>query len=436
MSYEIPHSKKNGETFCQMRHAHNLSKTQPDTSKDVEWEVNSFEAITDKYCMVTTYTFFGLKILLFGIPLILFAFPIILAAWFYGLRLPEKSDRVSRNCGFYTFYTLLLPFTMPFIIVAAIAFVFDSVFYFMFSVPWYLFRRCCGRNTGLIDGYAYINRYRGGPSIFRYLPDVFVALVGQTLRQGIKESTGKLAFMVILLPWIKYYINTNPWLYSLDERFIQQITTSMNDMEVPKVTQACRRLISRCKDAKGVRREEDHWSFVPHYPYPPDGRNWCIGVQAGGTSVTGMFLLVHTTHALKLNESEKRDPNYFVLSNTVVQPIYRVMLWYNNPYHFYTGYVEASVTTGGKYQLNKFHGGEHPMWLLTSRSPLLHDRAAKFGLGFIDHFFDWWLPCFVYEIRKLVKGREYAREHYEKVISQDGISPPAGICPDEAPADT
>jgi len=433
MSFKINYTKQDGETYCQMRHALNLSGTQPDTSKDVDWEVIPSESMTDKYCMVTTYIFFGLKTLLFVIPLVLFAFPITLAAWFYGLLLPEKCDRVSRSCGFYTFFIFLLPFTMPFITTAIIGYFFDSVFYFMFSLPWYLFRRCRGVNTGLFDGYAYINRYRGGPSIFRYLPDVFVALVGQTLRQGIIESSGKLAFMVILLPWIKYYVNTNPWLYSLDERFIQQITTSMNDMEVPQVTQACRQLISQCKQASNIRSDEDHWTFCPHYPYPPDGRNWCIGIQAGGKSISGMFLLVHTTHALKLNESEMRDPNYTVLSNTVVQPIYRVMLWYNNPYHFFTGYVEANVSTGGKYQPDKIHGGEHPMWLLTSRSPLLHDRAATFGMGWVDQFFDWWLPCFVYEIRKLVVGKEYAREHFEKVKSEDGISRPLGICPEEAP---
>ena len=32
----------------------------------------------------------------------------------------------------------------------------------------------------------------------------------------------------LLLPWLKYYMNVNPWLFNLDHRFIQQITTNLS----------------------------------------------------------------------------------------------------------------------------------------------------------------------------------------------------------------
>ena len=32
--------------------------------------------------------------------------------------------------------------------------------------------------------------------------------------------------------------------------------------------------------------------------------------------------------------------------NSCQLPIYRVILWYNNPYHFLTAWVEASISTG------------------------------------------------------------------------------------------
>jgi hypothetical protein len=35
-----------------------------------------------------------------------------------------------------------------------------------------------------------------------------------------------------------------------------------------------------------------------------------------------------------------------VASNSCQLPIYRVILWYNNPYHFLTAWVEASISTG------------------------------------------------------------------------------------------
>merc|ERR1712159_387179 len=78
------------------------------------------------------------------------------------------------------------------------------------------------------------------------------------------------------------------------------------------------------------------------------------------------------------------------------------MLWYNNPFHILTGWVEASVSTGGIAQGHtKMDGGEHPMWLVTAKSRLVSDRASWTGSGMIDGFFDYWLPLFVHEMRFL-----------------------------------
>lgn len=425
---ELSSSKKNGETIAQMKHALRVHTNQKCTDKDVCWKSDPTLASTDKYCMITSYIFFGLKIIVFVCPLLLLALPITLMAKGYGMFLAMPTERVNRSCCFWICWAILLPFALPFIIIAVIAFYFDCIFYYIFSVPWYISRICVGNTPKMKDDYDCLKPYRNGPSIFCHLPDLFVVMVGQTLRQGVIETTGKLAFMIILVPWIKYYINTNPWLYHLDERFVQQISTSMIDMELSKVADECRTIISQAKQLDHVQDDQDQWSFAPHYPYPPPHRNWALGFQAAGSSATGMFLIVHTTHALKMNKIEKRDPNYFVLSNSVELPIYRVMLWYNNPYHFFTGYVEASVSTGGEHQKIKKNGGEHPMWLVTSRSPMLTSRTSKFGVGWIDHFFDYWLPFFVFEIRKLVRGEEDAKIFYQEVVSADGISPPDNRC--------
>lgn len=111
------------------------------------------------------------------------------------------------------------------------------------------------------------------------------------------------------------------------------------------------------------------------------------------------------------------------------------MLWYSNPYHFLTGWVEASISNGKPSQLNKFHGGEHPMWLVTGRSPQTAGRDSWTGSGMIDAFFDCWLPVFVHEMRMLTHlkanddkeaARKKAEDLYEEVISTDGISKPSG----------
>ena len=64
------------------------------------------------------------------------------------------------------------------------------------------------------------------------------------------------------------------------------------------------------------------------------------------------------------------------------------------------------------------------MWLLTSRSPLLTARDSHVGVGWIDAFFDRWLPTFVDEIRRLNKGATEAARRHRSVTSMDGVSRP------------
>jgi len=422
---------KNGETNAQMEHAFERSKTQDDTSKDVEWEVDSSLAITDKYCTITTYAYLLIKILVFVVPLLVCGFPISLAVWIYGFCLRTPTERVERTCGFYMFCLVLLPFALPFIVIAFIAYIFDSIFYSIFSVTWYLVRCCIEDGTDLRSSYLCISPYRNGPSLLCHLSDIVVGLIGQGLRQGLFETTGKLTFMIMVVPWMKYYINANPWLYQLDERFITQITTSMKDLEIKEIQDAFCQIISRCKQVDDLRDDQDIREFASHYPYPPPGRNYAIGIQAVGTNATGMFFFLHVTHTVRMHKHEK-DPDFFIRSNTTEMPTIRAMCWYNNPYCMSTGWVEVAITTGGKYQPDKIRGLEHPMWLLTSHSPMLSGRKSNF-VGQIDSNFDAWLPIFVFEIRQLVKGTDYARSKFELVISEDGISRPAGIseAPDE-----
>ena len=79
-----------------------------------------------------------------------------------------------------------------------------------------------------------------------YWPDAVVSLMGQTLRQGWIEANYKLALMIVLIPWLKYFINTNPMIYKLDERFTQQISTSCADMQVQEVHD-CLRLFPKAE---------------------------------------------------------------------------------------------------------------------------------------------------------------------------------------------
>ena len=198
------------------------------------------------------------------------------------------------------------------------------------------------------------------------------------------------------------------------------------------MAQIGKEIISRAKHMAGRARKLDLWSFVPHYPYPPQGRRYALGMQQGGKNnpLAQFLLIVHTTHA---NRCDGNSTEQYVASNSCKLPLYRVMLWYNNPYHFLTGWVEASITTGEPSQVEKVNGGEHPMWLVSSASRQGAGRKAFTGSGVIDSFFDYWLPVFVHEVRyshHRMAGKTHeeafkiANDMYQEVHSQDGISRP------------
>mmetsp|Transcript_21128 Transcript_21128/g.65197 ORF Transcript_21128/g.65197 Transcript_21128/m.65197 type:complete len:456 (+) Transcript_21128:48-1415(+) len=413
-----------GETVSLMKHAFELKKPDADHSRDQEWPVSGCLKLTDAYAVATSAVWLLLKMCLLVLPLYFCALPVCVAARLYGCCLKSGQDVLR---GRWRLFFLLTPLAVPFLFLAFVALVFDYLFYYLLSLPVFVLR-CLACQARLCSSYAALGPYRSGPSIVWYLNDVWVALVGQTLRHGLCECSLKLACMAWYVPWIKYYLNANPLLYNLDERFVQQISTSTDDMNTGEVVATAKKLISRAKnETKDIRQRQDASTFVPHYPYPPKARDFALGLQAGGTSLYGSFFVTHTTHALQVDSTRPRKSHYFVLSNSCEIPCYRVLLWYNNPYHIFTGYVEASVSNGRPAQPAKRLGFEHPMWLVTAHSPLLSRRTSWVGPGFIDRFFDTWFPSFVSLVRLMIRGERAALELHQVVQSQDGVSPAVPI---------
>lgn len=215
-------------------------------------------------------------------------------------------------------------------------------------------------------------------------------------------------------------MNANFWVYELGIRLVQQITTTMEDLGVPRCVKTAQKIISQSVQEVDIQNHIESWRFVPHYPYPMIGtsRRFSIGMQQGGKMFT---LLVHTTHArMEVDGCTEQ----LLVSNSAQVPVYRVMLWHNNPYHFFTGFVEASISTGGS-QTDKPDSGEHPMWLVSGHSPMTAGRLSITGTGMIDRFFDNWLPVFVEEMRRIATGDDaYAKAQHREVMSADGASVP------------
>jgi len=432
----------NGESRQQMAHARAIKDAggvslNPDdgdnTSMDQKWPLKPGCRVkcADKYVLITTILWLGPKILVLALPMLVLHLPPMIVVRLTIAIVPDGTERIKRTIGFYALFTLTFVLSLPAMILAIVSLILDYIVYYIFSIPYMV---CLCRWKQTREGFKRIRPYRNGPSILLHLPDFFVCAMGQCARQAAFETLYMISCMWLLMPWLKYYINCNPFIYDLDHRMIQQISTRMDDLGTEdQWCDTARSIISRARQKRTVANRIDIWSFVPHYPYPPLNRRWALGMQAGGAKYPGKFtLIVHTTHA---NIDAGGSTEQFVLSNSTVCPCYRVMLWYSNPYHFLTGWVEASQSTGEPSQPNKFRGGEHPMWLVTARdSEMVSGRDSFTGSGMIDAFFDYWLPVFVHEMRYDYRrntlnedpetARRYANARYQQVVSRDGISAP------------
>jgi hypothetical protein len=410
----------NGETAAQMAHAAEVKKRNDDTSVDQPWSCEESLRWRDTFVLTTSALWLLPKALILWLPMIIFSVPFVLGLFFCVSRLPTPCDTLNRSSHWYQFYCFVMSVVgLPLLLLAFVSYFLDCVMYYFIGIIFCTLTRGWG---SYCKGIAAIRPYTNGPSFLCHWSDVVTGLMGQVWRHGIFESIMMVSAMFLFIPWIKYYVNCNPLIYPLEERMVQQISTSMQDMSVADISKACLRIISRTKQHTGMQEDLDKWRFVPHYPYPPPWKRWTVGIQAGGSRPPTMFFLfVHTTHALCTHGDSTEQ---FVLSNSAEAAGYRVMLWYNNPYHFFTGWVEASVTHGRPSQTDKNRGGEHPMWLVSSRSPLLSDRRSMTGTGWIDNFFDEWLPSIVDKIREINQGMDAVEKLREPVISKDGASRP------------
>lgn len=408
----------NGETKAQMDWALWQKKNGlQDTSVDQPWEIEPTLAGNDKYVKCCSALYLIPKVVFFGPLVWMSLLPWMILLRIYGHYMTQGADPCDRSKFGFKFWVLFfghILFLFPRAGMFALLMM-DFAMYYVFSVPF----SCCKASRAKQNkkaSHEAIDPFRKGPGWV--WSDIFVCAIGQMNRNGLCEFMKTFTMMILVMPWLKYFVNANPWIYPLEIRYVQQISTTLEDCGLEQTLWAARRIICRSKQMNDVARRVDKWRFVPHYPYPPPGRRWAHGLQHA------IFNLVtHVTHACV---EEQGSTEQFVLANGVISPVWRVMLWYNNPYHFFTGFVEASISSGEPSQLDKRFGGEHPMWIVSSRSFFLSDRHSETGVGMIDHFFDTWLPFFVDEVRTLVRGLEVAKAMHMEVISKDGISRPAG----------
>jgi hypothetical protein len=279
----------NGETKAMMDHVQTKwKKSCYDTSVDQPWSVDPTLAWHDWYVKVMTVLWFPFKLpALF--PMLILMVVAVLPAWLYGRSQLAPTDRLRRTPVFWAVFTLSLVLFLPnlFLVLACLA-----VDYFIYYVFGLLFTACTWRWGRCWNAHRVLDPYRHGPSLLLAAPDIFACVVGQSLRHGFLGTSWNVTLMCLVMPWAKYWWNANPWVYDLDERYVQQISTSMKDLaEIytrkrpnPEavdlgICNTARRIISRCRQFAFLRKNEDLWNFAPHYPYPPEHRRWAVGMQ-------------------------------------------------------------------------------------------------------------------------------------------------------------
>jgi hypothetical protein len=405
-----------GETPAQMAHANRWKQRNYDCSVDLDVKEISCQPYTDLYIYTTMRVYMGLKFLVFFIPLTILQLPTALTMklFYHCVTLGPIIDR-----GTFAFKILVVfAFIMgtPVALVVCFSFTLDCIFYYLMSLPVFLITRNWQHWE---ENQRFIAPYRNGPSFMLHLTDVLVGAIRVNHMLGCIKCSTMYATMCILVPTLKYYDNCNPLTDRLHERYIQQITTSMQDMAEDDVVRTVKQIISDTQQTPERLSRLVAGRFIPHYPNPPPSRRWVVGVQSAISS-TSMNLLTHVTHA---DAPLRSGASHLVLSTSAERPIYRVMLWYNNPFHFLTGWVEASISSGEPSQTNKRSGGEHPMWIVGCNSPRCNDRNNG-NFMYIDKYFDKWLPTFVDEVRWALRGGKIAMEMHQEVISKHGISSP------------
>lgn len=78
------------------------------------------------------------------------------------------------------------------------------------------------------------------------------------------------------------------------------------------IPRAVSRVVRRCSSCRTVD------------PFPPAGRRWAVGMQQAARQFT---LLTHSLHA---GAEAMGSTEQFLLSNSAKEPVWRVMLWYDN----------------------------------------------------------------------------------------------------------
>ena len=168
--------------------------------------------------------------------------------------------------------------------------------------------------------------------------DILVSLMGAMYRQGLGEFVFYFPAVVVIVPVLKYLFTCNPFLHNLSAKYINQWTVPLgltDDQAVASAVQS----ISWTAHVEKDRADIDNDRFAAHYPLTPAGRSppSAVGVQFTNSIVN----FTKTSHNIS---------GTGLRSHSGKRGIYVVELFFWNPCHMVTGYVEVNVQFEGSIE--------------------------------------------------------------------------------------
>ena len=336
-----------GETIALLKRFDDLRQEGAEQSPydNAPWDVNKeFDKVDFFEGALMLVALVPQLILLYPILFVVLLPPVFANLLYITLLVPRVCETIPRTFTWRVHCILQALLSIPSAALALISLLisrlsmcfFGNLFCTFDSGGWSRYRR----NREVIKPFC------GGPSLYNYCSDCVAAAAGMVYRRGLMEFTSAFALMFIINPWIKYWLTGNVYTADLGIRYVTQVGRPMDDMALKQVKRNCRNYISRAKNIRESRLFIcNPLLFCPFFPYPPrrSKRYFSVGLEH---STIAAF--VHTTHFKSKSSLSDEGGKSRSLSRSAAEPIYRVILWRNNPYHIYTGIVEACISKKGQ----------------------------------------------------------------------------------------
>jgi len=278
------------------------------------------------------------------------AFPLLaLAAFYINSIVPRPKERFD-GPGFYLLIILTYPYAALLYAIAAFWWYMVMGWCLLTGLPVALVRVLIGQGGDIANNFRLLWPFMK-MNKFTYI-GVARCVMGQIDRQGLMEFVfgnpiqGGIAASVALVPIIKYFWQINPFIYTLEEMFINQWTPPLIVPAAPglneeRVIHGAKKMVSRAKQTRKERKIEDESKFCANYPWGPSmgkERDVVIGLQFPNSSKICNF--TQTIHVIDKSCRSSRF-SYKGAPPTGKTGVYIVIL---NAFshHFLTGYVEVN----------------------------------------------------------------------------------------------